>query len=61
MRYLCQRLAGPSCEQRILLVIDRLDRELIGATKVRLAPMDCFALFTPIIDERLQGLRLSLT
>lgn len=60
MRYLCQRLAGPSCEQRILLVIERLDRELIGATKVRLAPMDCFALLTPIIDERLQGLRLSL-
>jgi len=60
MRYLCQRLAGPACEQRIREVIGRLERELIGAPKVRLAPMDCFALLTPIIDERLQGLRLSL-
>lgn len=60
MRYLCQRLAGPSCEQRIRAVIERLDRELIGAAQIRLAPMDCFALLTPIIDERLLGLRASL-
>jgi hypothetical protein len=60
MRYLCQRLAGPSCEQQIRTVIERLDRELIGAAQIRLAPMDCFALLTPIIDERLQGLRASL-
>ncbi|MGH8354473.1 MAG: hypothetical protein ACRERY_13225 [Pseudomonas sp.] len=60
MRYLCQRLAGPACEQRVREVIGRLERELIGAAKVRLAPTDCFALLTPIIDERLQGLRASL-
>src|SRR5690606_25805872 len=60
MRYLCQRLAGPSCESGVRAVLARLDRELIGASKVSLKPSDCFALLTPIIDERLQGLRLSL-
>ncbi|MBU3054607.1 hypothetical protein [Pseudomonas indica] len=60
MRYLCQRLAGPSCESRIRDIVARLDSELIAAPQVRLAPADCFALLTPIIDERLQGLRLSL-
>lgn len=61
MRYLCQRLTEPSCEQPIRAVIERLDRELIGAAQIRLAPMECFALLTPIIDERLQALRASLT
>lgn len=60
MRELCQRLAGPSCEPRIHQVIGQLERELIGADQVALAPTDCFALLTPIIDERLQGLRSSL-
>lgn len=60
MRYLCQRLSAASCERRIQAVIERLDLELIGASRVRLAPTDCFALLTPIIDERLQGLRASL-
>lgn len=60
MRYLCQRLAGPSCEQRVRQVIERLDRDLIGAAQIRLAPMDCFTLLTPLIDERLQGMRARL-
>lgn len=60
MRYLCQRLATGSCENPVREVLGRLDRELIGAAKVRLGPGECFALLTPIIDERLQGLRLSL-
>lgn len=60
MRYLCQRLAGSSCEQPVQRVIERLDRELIGAAQIRLAPMDCFALLTPLIDERLQGMQARL-
>lgn len=60
LRYLCQRLTGPTASGTVLGVVERLRRDLIETSAVALAPTDCFALITPIIDGRLQTIRQSL-
>lgn len=60
MRYLCQRLSDPIGGKTLSNLIDHLQRNLIDAPRVSLAPAECYALITPIIDERLQGIRHSI-
>lgn len=60
MRYLCQRLAGPIGGNTLAKLVEHLQRNLIDAPRVSLAPAECYALITPIIDERLQGIRHSI-
>ena len=60
MRYLCQRLADPIGGNTLAKLVEHLQRNLIDAPCVSLAPAECYALITPLIDERLQGLRHSI-
>lgn len=60
MRYLCQRLAPPGGSSPLRGLLQRLQRELIDAPQVQLQPADCFALLTPLIDERLGHLQRQL-
>ncbi|MCQ4330664.1 hypothetical protein [Stutzerimonas stutzeri] len=60
MRYLCQRLADPVGGKTLGNLIEHLERNLINASCISLAPAECYALITPIIDERLQGIRHSI-
>ncbi|MBA4244237.1 MAG: hypothetical protein C0452_09980 [Pseudomonas sp.] len=60
MRFLCERLDTQSPDQTLHALLERLRQELIESPQVRLAPADCFALLTPLIDQRLQGIRLTL-
>lgn len=60
MRYLCQRLADPIGGNTLGNLIEHLERNLISAPRVNLAPAECYALITPIIDERLLGIRQSI-
>jgi len=48
-----QSPAAPPLQQ----VLKRLEDELIDSREVRLAPQECFALLTPLIDECAQRLR----
>ena len=61
MRDLCQRFSDPQSTAPLQPLLKRLEIELIGAPQAGLKPSDCFALFTPLIDARMQDLRLSLT
>ena len=60
MRYLCLRLTGPISGDSLRNLIEHLECNLIDAPRVSLAPAECYALITPIIDERLQGIRHSI-
>lgn len=60
MRSLCARLDERELDQPLQPLLERLRQELIDAPQVRLAPADCFALLTPLIEQRLQGIRLTL-
>lgn len=60
MRYLCQRLADPIGGKTLSSLIEHLEQNLINAPRINLAPAECYALITPIIDERLQGIRHSI-
>ncbi len=60
MRYLCLRLTDPLGGKTLSNLIEHLERNLINAPRVSLAPAECYALITPIIDERLQGIRHSI-
>ncbi|MFI8607589.1 hypothetical protein ACIGFL_04470 [Pseudomonas sp. NPDC077649] len=60
MRFLCERLDEQGQDQPLHALLERLRHELIDAPQVRLAPADCFALLTPLIEQRLQGIRLNL-
>ncbi|WP_313089543.1 hypothetical protein [Pseudomonas sp.] len=60
MRYLCQRLADPLGGSSLGKLIAHLEHHLINAARVSLAPAECYALITPVIDERLQGIRHSI-
>lgn len=60
MRDLCQRLADPLGGQTLSELIDHLERNLIDAPRISLAPTECYALITPVIDDRLQGIRHSI-
>lgn len=60
IQQLCLQLeqspAGTSLQQ----VLQRLEHELIDSREVRLAPHECFAMLTPLIDEYAQRLRVPL-
>ena len=60
IQQLCQKLeqspAGASLQQ----VLQRLEHELVDSREVRLAPYECFALLTPLIDEYTQHVRAPL-
>ncbi len=61
IRLLCQRLDEPAANEEPLHgLLQQLQRELIVAPQPRLTPGECFTLLTPLIDERLQGLRRTL-
>ena len=60
MRYLCLRLTDPISGDSLHNLIEHLECNLIDAPRVSLAPAECYALITPIIDERLQGIRHSI-
>jgi len=60
MRYLCLRLTDPISGDSLRNLIEHLECNLIDAPRVSLAPAECYALITPIIDERLQGIRHSI-
>lgn len=40
--------------------LERLQRGLIGTTTVSIAPAECYALLTPLLDERLDAIRRDL-
>lgn len=60
MRYLCERLADPIGGKTLGNLIEHLERNLIDAPRISLAPAECYALITPIIAERLRGIRHSI-
>ncbi len=61
MRYLSQRLQLNASRQFALgAALQQLHRELIEPARVAISPAACFALLTPLIDERLGLLREQL-
>lgn len=58
MHLLCQRLQQPDASEPLHSLLQSLQNDLIDAPQVRLAPSDCFTLLSPLIEERLQQLRL---
>jgi hypothetical protein len=60
LRFLCKRLLDQEQDPALLALIERLQCDLIESAQIRLAPGECFALLTPLIEQRLQGIRLSL-
>ena len=60
IRMLCQRLDDPAHTEPLHSLLQRLEVELLEASQVRLAPLDCFSLITPLIDDRLQDLQHAL-
>ena len=60
MRYLCLRLTDPISGDSLHNLIEHLECNLIDAPRVSLAPAECYALITPIIDERMQSIRHSI-
>ncbi len=61
MRDLCQRFSDPPGTAPLRSLLKRLQSELIEAPQAGLTPSDCFALLTPLIDARMEDLRLSLS
>ena len=60
LRFLCNRMLDQEQDAHLLALIERLQSDLIESAQIRLAPGECFALLTPLIEQRLQGIRLSL-
>lgn len=60
LRFLCQRLLDHQQSPSLLALLERLQADLIEAPHVRLTPAECFSLLTPLIEQRLQGIRLSI-
>lgn len=58
MRKLCQQIAASDGGQQLQTLLQRLSAELIEAQTTRIGPADCFALLTPVIEQRLQSLPL---
>ncbi|MEH3023408.1 MAG: hypothetical protein PGN19_11815 [Pseudomonas oryzihabitans] len=57
LNYLCEQLRRGAVEPALAQALERLRRELLEAPRVTLGPEACFALFTPLIDARLETLR----
>lgn len=60
LRFLCNRLLDQEQDPPLLALIERLQSDLIESPQIRLAPAECFALLTPLIEQRLQGIRLNI-
>ena len=60
LRFLCKRMLDQEQDSHLLALIERLQSDLIESAQIRLAPGECFALLTPLIEQRLQGIRLIL-
>lgn len=60
IRQLCQRLDEPAANEPLHSLLQQLQQQLIAEPRSHLTPGDCFSLLTPLIDERLQGLRRTL-
>lgn len=60
LRFLCNRLLDQEQDPHLLALLERLQSDLIEAPRIRLTPGECFALLTPLIEQRLLGIRLSL-
>jgi hypothetical protein len=56
LRELCQQLAATHRDEPMPGLLRRLQQDLIEAAQPRLTPLDCFALFTPLIEQRWQRL-----
>lgn len=60
LRFLCNRLLDQEQDPPLLILIERLQNELIESNQVYLTPTECFALLTPSIELRLDEIRLRL-
>jgi len=60
IQQLCLQLEQSPVGASLQQVLQRLEHELIDSYDVRLAPHECFALLTPLIDEYAQHLRAPL-
>ncbi|WP_394238557.1 hypothetical protein [Pseudomonas anguilliseptica] len=60
IQQLCLQLEQSPVGASLQQVLQRLEHELIDSREVRLAPHECFALLTPLIDEYVQQLRAPL-
>lgn len=60
IQQLCQQLATPPATEPLHYVLQRLKHELLDCHTARLAPHECFALLTPLIDECAERLRRPL-
>ncbi|UTW07062.1 hypothetical protein [Pseudomonas benzenivorans] len=56
LRELCRRLAITHPYEPMPGLLRRLQQDLIEAAQPRMTPLDCFALLTPLIEQRWQGL-----
>lgn len=56
MRTLCLQIAASDGDQQLQALLQRLSADLIEAQTTRIGPADCFALLTPVIEQRLQNL-----
>lgn len=57
MRTLCLQIAASDSDQQLQALLEQLRSELIEAQATRIGPAACFALLTPFIEQRLQGLQ----
>ncbi|KUM44530.1 hypothetical protein AR540_22585 [Pseudomonas sp. EpS/L25] len=57
LKYLCEQLHSGQVEPALAQALERLRQELLDTPQVSLGPEACFALFTPLIDARLEALR----
>lgn len=60
LQQLCLELEQSPVDAPLQQVLQRLEHELIDSREVRLAPHECFALLTPLIDDYAQRLRAPL-
>jgi hypothetical protein len=60
IQQLCVQLEQSPVGASLQQVLQRLEHELIDSREIRLAPHECFALLTPLIDEYAQHLRAPL-
>ncbi|UVM52845.1 hypothetical protein LOY38_12855 [Pseudomonas sp. B21-015] len=59
LQYLHERLLRHA-PRSLHNALERLQRCLIGTTTVSIAPAECYALLTPLLDERLDAIRRDL-
>jgi hypothetical protein len=60
LQYLHERLAQNS-PRALADALQRLQRDLLKAAPIRISARECYGLLTPLIDERLDGIRANLT